>query len=173
MTTPAEANLGLVFRPVRDAMWAEMAREMALAGHALTYSQFMTIKHLAVDSSAGVTDLARLAQLNPGAMTRLLDKLEVRGLLKLVADPSDRRALNIVLTDTGLDLWRDIQHCGQIVRDRAMQGVDKGEREQLFRMLDRVLKNLTPFSTPVPPVTDDESMRNSSPCTGSEPSFRH
>lgn len=152
---PPEANLGLVFRQVRDAMWADMAREMALAGHDLTYSQFMTIKHLAVDSSAGVTDLARLAQLNPGAMTRLLDRLEVRGLLRRVADPNDRRALHIVLTETGLALWRDIQHCGQIVRDRAMQGLDENERAQLFRMLDRVLQNLTYSGAPALPVSDD------------------
>ena len=147
--------MGLVFRQVRDAMWAEMAREMALAGHDLTYSQFMTVKHLAVDCSTGVTDLARLAQLNPGAMTRLLDRLEARGLLRRVADPTDRRALNIVLTESGLALWRDIKHCGQIVRERAMQGLDESERAQLFRMLDRVLQNLTSSGTPTPPVSDE------------------
>ena len=138
-----ESNMGLVFRQVRDAMWADMAREMAIAGHDLTYSQFMTIKHLAVDSSAGVTELARLAQVNPGAMTRLLDKLEARGLLRRIADPSDRRALNIVLTDAGLAIWSDIQHCGERVRARAMHGLDQGEREQLFRLLNQVLQNLT------------------------------
>ena len=138
-----ESNMGLVFRQVRDAMWAEMAREMAIAGHDLTYSQFMTIKYLALDSSAGVTELARMAQVNPGAMTRLLDRLEARGLLRRVADPGDRRALNIVLTEAGLALWSDIQHCGERVRARAMHGLDQGEREQLFRLLNQVLQNLT------------------------------
>ncbi len=148
--TLLSGNLGLIFRQVRDAMWADMAREMALAGHELTYSQFMTIKHLAVDSTTGVTELARHAQLNPGAMTRLLDKLEARGLLQRVADPSDRRALHIVLTESGLLIWRDIQHCGQIVRDRAMSGMDEHEREQLFRLLGQVLQNLTP------PIANDD-----------------
>ncbi len=45
--TPAEAcsgsALGLLFRQVRDAMWARMARELAAAGHDLTVSQFITI----------------------------------------------------------------------------------------------------------------------------------
>lgn len=141
--THPEANMGLLFRQVRDAMWADMAREMALVGHDLTYSQFMTIKQLA-QGSAGVTDLARSAQLNPGAMTRLLDRLEARGLLQRVADPSDRRALNIVLTETGLSIWADINHCGQRVRERAMQDMDTDEREQLFRLLNQVLRNLTP-----------------------------
>ncbi|MET0893390.1 MAG: MarR family transcriptional regulator [Pseudoxanthomonas sp.] len=150
-----ESNMGLVFRQVRDAMWADMAREMAIAGHDLTYSQFITIKHLAVDSSAGVTELARLAQVNPGAMTRLLDRLEARGLLRRIADPSDRRALNIVLTEAGLALWSDIQHCGERVRARAMHGLDHDEREQLFRLLNQVLQNLTATAAPAPPVSDD------------------
>ncbi|NDK38785.1 MarR family transcriptional regulator [Pseudoxanthomonas gei] len=152
---PPTANLGLIFRQVRDAMWADMAREMALVGHELTYSQFMTIKHLAVDRTAGVTELARLAQLNPGAMTRLLDKLEARGLLQRIADPADRRALHIVLTEPGLRIWDDIRHCGQIVRDRAMLGMDENEREQLFRLLGQVLQNLTATANPTPPVSDD------------------
>lgn len=141
--TLPETNMGLLFRQVRDAMWAEMAREMALAGHDLTYSQFMTIKQLA-KGSAGVTDLARHARLNPGAMTRLLDRLEERGVLERVADPNDRRALNIVLTETGLSIWADINHCGLRVRERAVQDMDAGEREQLFRLLGQVLRNLTP-----------------------------
>jgi len=145
-----ETNMGLLFRQVRDAMWAEMAREMAAAGHDLTYSQFVTIKRLATDSSDGVTDLARWAQVNPGAMTRLLDKLETRGLLRRIADPSDRRALHIVLTEAGQAIWSDIQHCGERVRARAVQGMDDGEREQLFRLLNQVLQNLTP------PVANDD-----------------
>ena len=141
--TPAlpDTNMGLLFRQVRDAMWAEMAREMALAGHDLTYSQFMTIKQLA-KGSAGVTDLARHAQLNPGAMTRLLDKLEARGILERVADPNDRRALHIHLTNAGKAIWRDIDQCGQRVREAALQGLDTGEREQLLALLERVRDNL-------------------------------
>lgn len=147
---PPETNMGMLFRQVRDAMWADMAREMAAAGHDLTYSQFVTIKRLATDSSDGVTDLARWAQVNPGAMTRLLDKLETRGLLRRIADPGDRRALHIVLTDAGQAIWSDIQHCGERVRARAMQGLDDGEREQLFRLLNQVLQNLTP------PIANDD-----------------
>jgi DNA-binding MarR family transcriptional regulator len=83
-------------------------------------------------------------------MTRLLDKLETRGLLRRIADPGDRRALHIVLTEEGQAIWSDIQHCGERVRARAMQGLDDGEREQLFRLLNQVLQNLTP-----PTANDD------------------
>ena len=143
--TPAEAcsgsALGLLFRQTRDAMWARMALELADAGHELTFSQFITIKKLAL-GTASVTDLARAADLNPGAMTRLLDKLEARGILARVADPNDRRALHIDLTETGIAMWRDIDQCGQRVRERALHGMDDATRTQLTRLLEQVRDNL-------------------------------
>jgi DNA-binding MarR family transcriptional regulator len=124
-------------------MWARMAEELDTLGHELTFSQYMTLKKLA-DGTAGVTDLARAVDLNPGAMTRLLDKLEAKGLITRVADAGDRRALNIHLTEAGLAIWQDINQCGMRVRERAMHGMSEAEREQLTRLITQVRDNLSP-----------------------------
>ena len=137
------ATLGLLFRQVRDAMWARMAEELDTLGHELTFSQYMTLKKLA-DGTAGVTDLARAVDLNPGAMTRLLDRLEAKGLISRVADAGDRRALNIHLTEAGLAIWQDINQCGMRVRERAMHGMSETERDQLTRLVTQVRDNLSP-----------------------------
>jgi len=137
------ATLGLLFRQVRDAMWARMAEELDTLGHDLTFSQYMTLKKLA-DGTAGVTNLARAVDLNPGAMTRLLDRLEAKGLIARVADAGDRRALNIHLTDAGLAIWQDINQCGMRVRERAMRGMSEAEREQLMRLVTQARDNLAP-----------------------------
>src|SRR3546814_1153906 len=101
------ASLGLLFRQLRDAMWARMKLELANAGHDLAFSQYVTLKKLAIGST-GVTDLARAAELNPGAMTRLLARLEAKGLVARPADPPARRALNPDLTAAGPAIWQDI-----------------------------------------------------------------
>ncbi len=147
MTTPSlpacsGSTLGLLFRQVRDAMWARMEHELSAAGHELTFSQYITLKMLA-GGQAGVTDLARHAELNPGAMTRLLDKLEAKGFVMRVADPVDRRALQIHLTPAGVSMWQDVNECGQRVRERAMTGMSDAEREQLTRLLEQVRDNLS------------------------------
>jgi DNA-binding MarR family transcriptional regulator len=142
------ATLGLLFRQLRDAMWARMAEELATLGHDLTFSQYITLKKLA-DGTAGVTDLARAAEVDPGAMTRLLDKLETKGLISRVAVPGDRRAINIHLTDAGLLIWQDINQCGMRVRERAMDGISESDREQLICLLMQVRDNLLP-ATPEP-----------------------
>jgi len=136
------SSLGLMFRQLRDGMGAQMERELVKAGHDLTFSQFVTIKKLA-GGIASVTDLARAAELNPGAMTRLLDRLEAKGLIERVADPEDRRALHIHLTDAGIAIWRDIEQCGQRVHDRAFGDMAQDDRNQLLRLLERVRDNLS------------------------------
>ena len=143
---PAEpgsaSSLGILLRQARDAMWQRMAVELEALGHELTFSQYITLKKLAGEVSS-VTDLARAADVNPGAMTRLLDKLEAKGLIARSADASDRRALNIELTESGLAIWQDINQCGKRVREVALAGMDEDERAQLTRLLARVRDNLS------------------------------
>ena len=136
------STLGLLIRQVRDNMRTRWERELADAGHDLTFSQFVTIKKLA-DGIASVTELARIAEVNPGAMTRLLDKLEARGLIVRATDPSDRRALHIHLTDAGRAIWRDIDQCGQRVREAALAGLDDAQRRQIIHQLEQVRDNLS------------------------------
>jgi DNA-binding MarR family transcriptional regulator len=136
------SSLGLLFRQVRDAMWARMESELAKTGHDLNFSQFITIKYLA-NGTASVGELARAAYLHPGAMTRLLDKLEARGILTRVADPSDRRALHIHLTPVGEAMWNDINESAQRVHAQATAGLDAAEQDELRRLLLQVRDNLS------------------------------
>lgn len=142
-TTPTcnGSSLGLLFRQVRDAMWARMEAELAANGHDLNFSQYITLKTLA-NGPAGVTELANAAYLHPGAMTRLLDKLEERGLLTRESVVGDRRAVQIVLTDAGQAMWSDIAPSAQRVHDRAMANLDDAERAELLRLLCQVRDNL-------------------------------
>ena len=135
------STLGLLFRQVRDAMWTRMERELEAAGHELTFSQYVVLKRLA-DGPATATDLARYAELNPGAMTRLLDKLEEKSLVAREPDPADRRVWHIRLTQGGQTMWQDVNHCGQRVRERALTGLSADERAQLLSLLERVRDNL-------------------------------
>lgn len=142
-TSPCNSSsLGLLFRQVRDAMWARMEREIAAGGHDLTFSQYITLKTLA-GGRAGVSELARAAQLHPGAMTRVLDKLEAQGLVARVTDPQDRRAVHVDLTDAGRALWDVVGAYGRRVHEYAMQGLDDSERAHLLDLLTRVRDNLS------------------------------
>ena len=51
-----------------------------------------------------VNELAREVVLSPTAMSRFVDRVEKEGYVKREPDPDDRRALQIVLTEAGVDL---------------------------------------------------------------------
>jgi DNA-binding MarR family transcriptional regulator len=53
-----------------------------------------------------VKDLASEVVLSPTAMSRFVDRVEAAGLVTRAPDPADRRALQITLTDAGVDLLR-------------------------------------------------------------------
>lgn len=135
------SNIGVLFKQTRDAMWAAMARALGEAGLEFTFSQYITLKRLA-DGLSSPGDLARAVDIHPGAMTRLLDQLEKRGLIRRLADPDDRRALRVELTETGQHARDLTERIGEQIRRRAMEGLSLAEREELVRLLDHVKNNL-------------------------------
>ena len=136
------SSLGLLFRQVRDSLCDAMERELAANGHDLTLSQYITLKKLHY-GTASASELAQAAELNPGAMTRLLDRLEAMGLVQREAHPSDRRTLCIVLTARGKSIWPQLETCADRVRERALVGLDQAQRTELVRMLELVHANLS------------------------------
>ena len=56
--------------------------------------------------SLRVNELAREVVLSPTAMSRFVDRVEKAGYVRRRPDPADRRALQIALTDAGVDLLR-------------------------------------------------------------------
>lgn len=136
------SSLGLLLRQVRDATRAALEAELARDGHDLTLSQYITLKKLA-EGEASPGELARAAELNPGAMTRLLDQLEKKGLLRRVPDPNDRRALRVELAGQTQALVPEMLDCADRVRARALAGMSDAEQHQFVRLLEQVRHNLT------------------------------
>jgi DNA-binding MarR family transcriptional regulator len=67
----------------------------------ITYPQWTILMLLYGDMARTSADMARQMRHDAGAMTRLVDQLEKRGLLTRVRDTADRRAVNLVLTAEG------------------------------------------------------------------------
>ncbi len=117
-------------------------QEMARQGVDLNFMQFLALKLLGHEDPMTPMQLARALHYNPGALTRLLDKLEQRNYLKRVPDPDDRRALRLELTAQGKALRkRGIGYC-DAVACRMFESTTAREREQLHDVLARVLEGM-------------------------------
>ncbi|HXS74162.1 MAG TPA: MarR family transcriptional regulator [Rhodanobacteraceae bacterium] len=127
---------------IRTELHVNIEQELARQGFELGFSQFVALKRLGTEGPMTAGELARLLNHNPGALTRLLDKLERQNYLRRVPDPDDRRVLRIELTASGRTLWKRINACGERVAERALDRSTEKERAQLQSLLNRVLDNL-------------------------------
>lgn len=78
--------------------------EETLSDHGLNYGEYKMLLRLATrteDNRMSAGELSRALLLSSGAMTNRLDQLEKAALIRRVADPKDRRAVHVELTDKG------------------------------------------------------------------------
>ncbi len=95
--------------------------------------------HTKGTSTAG--ELARNMSYDPGAMTRLLDRLENKGLLRRVPSASYRRSLVLELTTAGSDLRPKILAAIMKVNNNLLRGFSREEVTVLESFLRRMLDN--------------------------------
>jgi len=85
------------------------------------------------------TELARQRMMTSGGLTPLIDRLERLGLVARAPNPSDRRGSLVRLTkpgrevvDRAMELHADAEH-------RMIEGLSARERDQLARLLRKLL----------------------------------
>lgn len=127
---------------IRGELVLGIERALGEAGVDLNFSQFLALKRLGEDGPMAPGELARILNYSPGALTRLLDKLEQLGYLQRVPDPGDRRALRLELTPSGLAIHKRMIACGNAAAERAFTEITGSERRQLHGLLVRVLDHL-------------------------------
>jgi DNA-binding MarR family transcriptional regulator len=120
-----------------------MASEIdeALEPQGLTSAQWVPLFKLHMGQAFTVAELARQCQLDAGAMTRLLDRLEDKGLLARVRSSEDRRVVNLELTPEGREAAKEIPAVLCKVQNAFLQGLSVEEWQQLKGLLRRVLAN--------------------------------
>ena len=102
---------------------------------------------LLINAARGQTSPKQLASLlgtDTAGMTRLLDRLEAKGLARRRANPDDRRALVIEVTEKGRALVpRVVPVFGRAARN-LLTGFSPAEIGQATGLLQRMLANLQP-----------------------------
>ena len=117
------------------------ALDAELAPLDITAAQFAVLKSIAHEEAGSASGLCKDISYDPGAMTRMLDRLERRGLVRRVAHPSDRRASKLELTAEGKAVYPKLRASAMKVLNRLLSGFTQKEARQLERLLQRMLEN--------------------------------
>ena len=135
---------------IRTAVLPTMARvraatlvalEEALAPLDLKAADYLVLVTLANDSADTASAICSVLSHDPGAMTRKIDALEKRGLVRRVRSPEDRRAIKLELTPDGKKLYPKAVAAAVGVANEFLRGFTKAEVRQLEGMLARMLEN--------------------------------
>jgi DNA-binding MarR family transcriptional regulator len=108
----------------------------------LSPSQF-NVLNLLYDQSAGCSqaELSRQLIMHRSNVTGLVDRLELRGLVKREDSPSDRRAFIVLLTPAGRKLIRKIQPHYYEAAETIWHGMPVKRAEQLVAELQDICRS--------------------------------
>jgi len=117
---------------------------------AMQWRPLALVAHSQADTPA---ELARIIGVDTGAMTRTLDRLEAKGLLRRARSVTDRRVVKLEATETGLAKAREIPALIAKALNLHLCDFSTDEVTLLRQLLSRMLVNGAPRSQqpPCPP----------------------
>jgi len=138
-------GIGHLLSRVRAELLLALDRELGadelLSTLEVSSAQFVILVTLSHGGAKSASDLCKGIQYDAGAMTRMLDRLEEKGLLRRSRDASDRRIVNLELTEKGIAAMPRMREASLRVLNRFLQGFTKTEARQLEGFLARMLEN--------------------------------
>ena len=139
VTDPATVAAVRAYVKLMRASRAVLARiEPLLAAAGLTPTQLGVLEAVLHKGPLSQRALGRVVLTSAGNMTDVVDKLEARGLVRRTRSATDRRAVQIELTDAGRGLIEEVfpRHAADIAG--AMSGVTGGDLLRLDGLLKRL-----------------------------------
>ena len=138
-TLRPETSVGFLIKRVMQSLALQIDRR--LLAHDLTYAQWLPLYRMARGECDTMAALARDQSLDPGAMTRALDRLEAKGLLRRERSLADRRVVKLLLTDAGRAVSAKVPALLSEVLNAHLAGFAESEWRLLIDLLQRMVAN--------------------------------
>jgi DNA-binding MarR family transcriptional regulator len=135
----AEQSLGYLMRKTLSALAQEVERQME--PHGLTNAQWVPLLKLYLGKASTAAELARECEMDAGSVTRLLDRLEAKGLCRRERSSEDRRVVNLALTPEGNEAAKEIPVVLSRVQNAYLDGFTHEEWQTLKGFLRRIVNN--------------------------------
>ena len=114
----------------------------AFAAHDLSFVQWLTLMKLRDGKAATASDLCKSMHYDNGAVTRLLDQLEGRELLRRERSKADRRVILLKLTRAGEKKLTELIPVVVDALNAALSDFSKVEFTELSRLLNKLIASL-------------------------------
>jgi DNA-binding MarR family transcriptional regulator len=110
----------------------------------ITRAQWSLLSALSRGGNDGMmqVDLARLLEVGKVTIGGLVDRLESSGLVERRADPEDRRAKRVYITDQGWKMIRSMISVAEKMNRKVMAGVSEKDLDTVERVLLVIKTNI-------------------------------
>ena len=138
-TFDPSTGIGRVMTRVKGELMDALDAE--LAQFDITAAQYVILVKLASGETDSASTLCKGVSYDPGAMTRMIDRLERKGLVRRVRSPDDRRKVLLELTDEGKAVYPKLIAGSVNVLNRFLRGFTHEDVRKLDEYLKRMLAN--------------------------------
>ncbi|TLY66989.1 MAG: MarR family transcriptional regulator [Gammaproteobacteria bacterium] len=132
-------GVGYLLGRARGSLLTGLDAELERFG--LNGMQFGVLKHLAEGAAHTAADLCRRMHYDTGSMTRILDRLEAKGLVRRERGREDRRLVLLRLAPGGRVLLPRLLAVAARVLEGHLAGFSAAEIEALKNYLGRMIDN--------------------------------
>lgn len=137
-------SIGYLLRNLTQQVSREVEKRMA--EHGLTDAQWKPLLFIRQGRGDTAADLARSTCIDTGAVTRMVDRIEDKALVRRVRSEEDRRIVKLELTDEGCRLADEVvPEVLSGVLNETLAGFTAAEYEQFKSLLQRALENSANF----------------------------
>ena len=138
-------TLAPLLSQVRMAMLSgvdeEFLRDEAVASLEVTAAQFVIIANVLKGHANSACELCKYMDYDRGAMSRMIDRLESKGLIRRVPLAHTRRTVALEVTEAGRAAFPKMQACLTKVLNRLLKGVTKTQVREVEKTLKLMLAN--------------------------------
>lgn len=120
-----------------------LSRDDVVSPYEISTAQFVILSTLHNEGGESACELCKTMDYDRGAMSRMIDRLERKGLVRRVRQPGERRMITLQITVAGEAVLPKMQTCVVGVLNRFLRGISKSEVRQAESVLRRMLANGT------------------------------
>jgi len=126
----------------RTAGRYEMDMDEALRRVAMDVPSWRALMLLHESSPSGVSEMAERGVMRLSTMTRVVQRLQKSGLVRLTTRAADARVTEVHITPSGEQVLEQVRAVASRIYQSAFADLDSAEIETLNGLLRRVLNNL-------------------------------
>jgi DNA-binding MarR family transcriptional regulator len=128
----------LLYQLASVSSGASEAFYAVVRAHGLKPPEWRVLGSLDGDEGSTITGLADLSFMEQSRMTRLVERMEAKGLVRRAADPHDRRRVRVFYTDAGRALATRLIAAAKAHEARVLDLLPPAEARQLKALLARL-----------------------------------